>query len=252
MESIFTPEARERIRRLSAYSLPDDPTGRGWKPNEVRRTLYQPIVEILTLLAGMESGIGTDMEDLRTDTLAVAESARETAASAQETAAAAQETADTAQQAAEAAQGSADSAQQAADSAAEDIAALEAALEALRQLLDGKSGLSAEAAEALLAWMAAANTVMAGLSTAVSGILSADLVYGTADAGATADDLRTLAGITSPSAGNLPSMKQAFADALDSGSDPAPEDSITFADGVLTIQALAHDPTFADGVLSIS
>lgn len=237
MESIFTPEVRERIRRLSAYSLPDDPTGRGWKPNEVRRTLYQPIIELLTLLAGMESGIGTDMEDLRTETLAVAANARETA--------------DTARRAAEAAQGAADNAQLAADSAAESIDELEAALEALRQLLDGKSGLSAEAAEALLAWMAAANTVMTGLSTAVSGILSADLVYGTADAGATADDLRTLAGISSPSAGNLPSMKQAFADALGE-SDPNPEDSITFADGVLTIRALAHDPTFADGVLSIS
>lgn len=237
MESIFTPEVRERIRRLSAYSLPDDPTGRGWKPNEVRRTLYQPIIELLTLLAGMESGIGTDMEDLRTETLAVAANAKETA--------------DTARRAAEAAQGAADNAQLAADSAAESIDELEAALEALRQLLDGKSGLSAEAAEALLAWMAAANTVMTGLSTAVSGILSADLVYGTADAGATADDLRTLAGISSPSAGNLPSMKQAFADALGE-SDPNPEDSITFADGVLTIRALAHDPTFADGVLSIS
>lgn len=244
MESIFTPEVRERIRRLSAYSLPDDPTGRGWKPNEVRRTLYQPIIELLTLLAGMESGIGTDMEDLRTETLAVA-------ANAKETASAAQETADTARRAAEAAQGAADNAQLAADSAAESIDELEAALEALRRLLDGKSGLSAEAAEALLAWMAAANTVMTGLSTAVSGILSADLVYGTADAGATADDLRTLAGISSPSAGNLPSMKQAFADALGE-SDPNPEDSITFADGVLTIRALAHDPTFADGVLSIS
>lgn len=237
MESIFTPEVRERIRRLSAYSLPDDPTGRGWKPNEVRRTLYQPIIELLTLLAGMESGIGTDMEDLRTETLAVAANAKETA--------------DTARRAAEAAQGAADNAQLAADSAAESIDELEAALEALRQLLDGKSGLSAEAAEALFAWMAAANTVMTGLSTAVSGILSADLVYGTADAGATADDLRTLAGISSPSAGNLPSMKQAFADALGE-SDPNPEDSITFADGVLTIRALAHDPTFADGVLSIS
>ena len=204
MESIFTPEVRERIRRLSAYSLPDDPTGRGWKPNEVRRTLYQPIIELLTLLAGMESGIGTDMEDLRTETLAVAANARETA--------------DTARRAAEAAQGAADNAQLAADSAAESIDELEAALEALRQLLDGKSGLSAEAAEALLA---------------------------------TADDLRTLAGISSPSAGNLPSMKQAFADALGE-SDPNPEDSITFADGVLTIRALAHDPTFADGVLSIS
>ena len=35
---------REEIKRISAFSLPDNPTASGFKPNDIKKTLYEPIV----------------------------------------------------------------------------------------------------------------------------------------------------------------------------------------------------------------
>lgn len=253
MDTIFTKEVQERLKRISAWSLPDDPTGRGWKPNEIRRTLYQPIIELVALLAGLEGGYSGRMEELGQ----AIEVAQETADGAQEAADAAQETADGAQSAADAAQETADGAQEAADAAAAELGSLWNALDRLAGSLGsgGASGggLSATAAQALLDWMQAAGVIMEGLSAAVSGILDADLVYGTADESVSAEELVTLDGVTVPSAAGLPELKKAFADALESEDEgeELPADDILLSGGVLTIRALANEPTLAGGVLSI-
>lgn len=253
MDTIFTNEVQERLRRISAWSLPDDPTGRGWKPNEIRRTLYQPILELVALLAGLEGGYSGRMEELG----AAVEVAQETADGAQSAADAAQETADGAQEAAETAQETADGAQEAADAAAAELSSLWNALDRLAGSLGSGGavggGLSATAAQALLDWMQAAGVIMEGLSAAVSGILDADLVYGTADEAVGAEELVTLDGVTAPSAAGLPELKKAFADALESEDEgeELPVDDILLSGGVLTIRALANEPSLVGGVLSI-
>ena len=253
MDTIFTNEVQERLRRISAWSLPDDPTGRGWKPNEIRRTLYQPILELVALLAGLEGGYSGRMEELG----AAVEVAQETANGAQSAAETAQETADGAQEAADAAQETADGAQEAADAAAAELSSLWNALDRLAGSLGSGGavggGLSATAAQALLDWMQAAGVIMEGLSAAVSGILDADLVYGTADEDVGAEELVTLDGVTAPSAAGLPELKKAFADALESEDEgeELPVDDILLSGGVLTIRALANEPSLVGGVLSI-
>lgn len=253
MDTIFTNEVQERLRRISAWSLPDDPTGRGWKPNEIRRTLYQPILELVALLAGLEGGYSGRMEELG----AAVEVAQETADGAQSAAETAQETADGAQSAADAAQETADGAQEAADAAAAELSSLWNALDRLAGSLGSGGavggGLSATAAQALLDWMQAAGVIMEGLSVAVSGILDADLVYGTADEAVGAEELVTLDGVTAPSAAGLPGLKKAFADALESEDEgeELPVDDILLSGGVLTIRALANEPSLVGGVLSI-
>lgn len=253
MDTIFTNEVQERLRRISAWSLPDDPTGRGWKPNEIRRTLYQPILELVALLAGLEGGYSGRMEELG----AAVEVAQETADGAQSAAETAQETADGAQSAADAAQETADGAQEAADAASAELSSLWNALDRLAGSLGSGGavggGLSATAAQALLDWMQAAGVIMEGLSAAVSGILDADLVYGTADEAVGAEELVTLDGVTAPSAAGLPELKKAFADALESEDEgeELPVDDILLSGGVLTIRALANEPSLVGGVLSI-
>lgn len=267
MDTIFTNEVQERLRRISAWSLPDDPTGRGWKPNEIRRTLYQPILELVALLAGLEGGYSGRMEELGAavevaqetadGAQSAADAAQETADGAQEAAETAQETADGAQSAADAAQETADGAQEAADAAAAELSSLWNALDRLAGSLGSGGavggGLSATAAQALLDWMQAAGVIMEGLSAAVSGILDADLVYGTADEAVGAEELVTLDGVTAPSAAGLPELKKAFADALESEDEgeELPVDDILLSGGVLTIRALANEPSLVGGVLSI-
>lgn len=262
MEKTFSEGVKERLKRISAWSLPDDPTGRGWKPNEIRRTLYQPILELVSLLASFEGGYSDRMKELAQEietAQEAAEGAQSTAEAAQETADGAQSAADRAQSTAEAAGGtakraqtSAEGAQETADRAAAELAELWDALERLAGSL-GSGGLSATAAQALLDWMQAAGVIMEGLSAAVSGILAADLVYGTADEATGAEELITLEGVTAPSAADLPGLKKVFADALEAEDEgeEMPVDDILLSGGVLTIRALANEPSLAGGVLSI-
>lgn len=242
MEKTFSESVKERLKRISAWSLPDDPTGRGWKPNEIRRTLYQPILELVSLLACFEGGYSDRMKELGQEIEA------------------AQETADGAQSAAEAASGtarraqtSAEGAQETADRAAAELGELWNALDRLAGSLGSGGGLSATAAKALLDWMQAAGVIMEGLSTAVSGILAADLVYGTADEATSAEELITLEGVTAPSAAELPGLKKVFADALEveNEGEELPVDDITLNGGILTVRALAHEPTLTGGILNI-
>lgn len=51
---IVTETELERILRLSAYMLPDDPTGRRWKPREIRQSMYRPLLEVARLLRRVE------------------------------------------------------------------------------------------------------------------------------------------------------------------------------------------------------
>lgn len=39
------PEVREAIKRKSAFSLPDSPGSSGYKPEDIRRALYRPIID---------------------------------------------------------------------------------------------------------------------------------------------------------------------------------------------------------------
>ena len=41
----ITPEKKESIRRSSAYSLPNNPSDRGWSAEDIRKVFYKPIID---------------------------------------------------------------------------------------------------------------------------------------------------------------------------------------------------------------
>ncbi len=60
---VVTDKIREEVKRMSAWSLPDDPTRRGWKPDEIRRALYEPSLRVLDLLGATEAELIRQLEE---------------------------------------------------------------------------------------------------------------------------------------------------------------------------------------------
>lgn len=79
----ITPEKKENIRRSSAYSLPHNPSDRGWSAEDIRKVFYKPIIDAVnSALAEIDrvvdeaNGIFGSIDGIVTDAKESVESSR--------------------------------------------------------------------------------------------------------------------------------------------------------------------------------
>lgn len=57
---VFTQEERAKVRNRSAFMLPDNPSQKGLNANQIKRTLYEPLLLLFDLVEVLENKTGDE------------------------------------------------------------------------------------------------------------------------------------------------------------------------------------------------
>lgn len=66
--TILTEEQRKKLKERSAFSLPDNPSNKGWSAEQIKRKMYEPLLYLFDLVRNSQVDINEILEQIYTKT----------------------------------------------------------------------------------------------------------------------------------------------------------------------------------------